>query len=180
VDGTGIEIKSSELFKPDVLSKPEAVLVMGNIQFPVKVVEKRTPTEVRFEYMSHGQVLDTERYGISPKEFVLVEANSETYEPPISLLRFPMNVGAKWDWSGDLVSGDRKHKATAIIISQVDGPVENLPGTESLRIDVQLSIDSGAGKPAQRALNFWFMPNQGVVSRKFGFASTRIPPAKQE
>lgn len=153
---------------------------MGGIQMPVKVVEKRTPNEVRFEMITRDQVLETERYGVSPKHFQLIEANLETFEPPIELLRFPMNVGARWDWSGHLVSGDRKHQATALVISEVDGPIENLTGTESMRIDVQLSIDSGAGKPASRELSFWFMPKQGVVSRKFAFASTRIPAAKQE
>lgn len=88
------------------------------------------------------------------------------FEPPIPLLKFPMTVGDQWTWTGENLSGDL-HKASAKITTSEQ------PTT--VRVQVELALDSGTGVPAKRTMTFVFAPGRGVVRREIGESSTRIP-----
>ena len=123
---------------------------------------------------SNGVMLDSEKYQIQPSSFNLVNAAGEDYVQPIPLLKFPMNVGDSWKWSGQMVTGPVARKADAVVTTS-DDKVDMGSPADALLVEVDLSMYSGASEPATRRLSFWFVKGKGLVKRDFAGSTSRAP-----
>ena len=159
--------------QPGAAPGSKANLVLKDIQIPVTVTHKTKDNEVILTLETAGVPFEIERYLNEPKQFSFVglqladtEASGEFYQPPVPLLKFPMNIGDSWEWSGKSVSGDQPHKGRAKITTSSQ--------TSLVKVQVDLELESGGPNPAKRTLTFWFSPGKGVVKREFGESSSRI------
>jgi hypothetical protein len=174
--GTGDRYEKIGDVNPGSMIPAKATLKIGEIDMPVEVSLSQNGADTTFTFSAHGQTFETESYENKQTEFSLVDAAGERYNPPLPLLKFPMNVGDTWDWVGSMVAGEEPHKATATITTSSETIL--LPATgnvDSILVVVDLSIESGGPKPATRKLRFWFVPNKGLLKRQFGSASSREP-----
>jgi hypothetical protein len=172
----GARFAKQEDLGPMDLSAKKAVLVSMGTRIPVDV--QTTVNDAERTYLINLNNVDAtiefEKYTFSPSQFAIIETTDERFEPPITLAQFPMTIGDSWDWKGNIVSGTLSRAATAKVKTSSEVLAE-LGGRETMRVDVSLSIDSGAEKPAARDMNFWFLPKGGIVKRAFGYALTRNP-----
>lgn len=172
--GTGAYIGSQKDLKPDDDPGVKAKMVMSGMVIPVDVKTKTIAPDFAIDLWYEGELFEEEQYRTTPNEFQLVNAAGETYAPPIPLLRYPMNVGDAWKWSGQMITGPVGRGAKATIRTQ-DDKVDMGAPTDALRVEVDLSIESGATEPAMRRLTFWFVNGKGLVKRQFGDSTSRLP-----
>lgn len=165
--GHGAEIASLSNLKP-IEGASKAKLVPGGIEIPVEMTTNLEGDLVRIVLTTHGQVIEEEVYTYTDTAILLREAASETYRPPLEVLKAPTRLGESWDWKGTVSFGEVERKANAKISAAQDTVFP-------IRVTAQLSIDGGGPQPAQRILTFWFEPQKGVVKREFGAGLTRIP-----
>lgn len=173
----GVEIASAVELMPDALYGEQATLNYGGT--PIDVAMKRVANgpEVRFLLSAHDEVLETEVYQSTTSEFSLVSID-EKFEPPLPLLKFPMTIGQPWDWSGELVAGGVRHRATAKITPSTEQLfLTKTGGVDTVKISIQMQIDSKTPSPAKRPLTFWFARGKGIVKREIGTATSREPAA---
>lgn len=168
---SGPRFERSEL-QPDAVYSEKAELVFPNLDVPVTMKRTLKDGKIRFDFLSMGEVLDSEVYVLDRSSYGLQEMNMESYSPPIPILMFPMAVGEKWEWTGSQESGGRTHKAWATISSQI----AKLPDRdlETVHITVNLNIDSTVGPPSERKVEFWFTKGRGIVKRSYGDALARV------
>lgn len=172
--GSGPSLRDAQVFKPDATPGEKAKLVLAGTELPVEVKRRMDGKEVVLELWAHGEIVQQERYLSSPEAFSLVMAGGERYEPALTLLKFPMEIGDAWEWKGKLSAGDIQREATAKITTS--SMQVYVPEPESgVKVTVDMSLDSGAPTPAKRTLTFWFVEGRGVVKREFGSGSTREP-----
>jgi len=175
--GSGVEIATAVELMPDALYNESATLNYGGT--PVDVTMKRVANgqEVSFLLSAHDEVLESEVYQSTTGEFALVSID-EKFEPPLPLLKFPMTVGESWNWSGELVAGGLRHRATAKITPSTEQLfLTKTGGVDTVKISVALQIDSKTPNPAKRPLTFWFARGKGIVKREIGTATSREPAA---
>ena len=172
---TGPSLPDIATFKPDALFAPKAVLEYGGMKADVVMGRTQTEAKVSFSLVAHGQTFETETYLLTANEFSFVSID-EVFEPPIVLFRSKMPIGEKWDWSGTLSSGGRSHVAKAQITTASEQLfLKNAGQQDTLKVQVDLSIESGGPKPAARKLIFWFVNGRGIVQREVGTATIRRP-----
>lgn len=176
----GARIASKAELNPDALFSPKAELIYTGWNLSVNMLRKIQNDRVRFEFLSHGTVLgaETEVYSVNSEAFGLIEMNMERYAPAIPLLKFPMNVGDVWEWKGNQESGGRQHKCWATITSKVEKMPER--GIEAVHVSVDLSVESGAGNPSTRKIDFWFTKGRGIIKRTYGEAIARVSLDSEE
>lgn len=175
--GGGVEIATAVELMPDALYGEKATLNYGGT--PVDVTMKRMASgqEVRFMLSAHDEVLETEVYQSTTSEFALVSID-EKFEPPLPLLKFPMRIGEPWEWSGELLAGGLRHRATAKITPSTEQLfLTKTGGVDTVKVSVELQIDSKTPSPAKRPLTFWFARGKGIVKREIGTATSREPAA---
>jgi len=173
---SGPPVAPSAVLKPDALYDVKATVNYGGTVVNVKMERTVDGDLVRFILSSYGQALETEVYQSTPSAFSLVSID-EVFNPPIDLLRFPMNIGDTWEWKGTLTTGTVTHNATAKITTEEEQLF--LKGSTGIFTDlseVTLQIDSGAANPAVRTLRFWFNRGRGIVKRELP-GITREPVA---
>ncbi len=179
--GSGPMIQSSAEFQPGALFSDHATLGYGGTE--VAVLMKRSEMAgglIKFVLIAHGQEFETETYQNSDKVFAFVGID-DVFEPPIPLLKFPMKVGDKWEWQGNLTSATVPHKAEATVTTAREQLfLKKVGDVDSVRSDVRLLLDSGTPTPAERKLSFWFVRGKGVVKRELGTATTREPAPDPE
>lgn len=166
-------------FQPYVQPYSRAyILVPTPIETEV-VTEKGTGT-VRFKFMYHDEAMDEEAYAFTDTQFLYTGNATDSYEPGIPLAKFPLGVGESWDWAGvyRYTGQDRKAKAR---VSTSGEKLKTVAGEfDTVRVEVELEIASGAQKPATDRLTFWLAPKRGVVRRESEFGYTREPmPVKE-
>lgn len=166
-NGGGAEVASLDNLKPAEGSS-KAKLVPGGIEIPVEMTTKWDGDLVSISLTTHGQVVEEEVYSFADNSVLLREAASETYRPPLEVLRAPFKFGASWEWKGTVSFGEVERKADAKIFANQDTMFP-------IRVTAELNIDGGGLQPARRILTFWFEPGKGVVKREFGAGLTRIP-----
>lgn len=171
----GITIATAVELLPDALYQPEATLNYGGTPVVVEMKREAAGQEVKFLLSAHGEVLETEVYRSSTSEFALVSID-ERFEPPLPLLMFPMTLGKAWEWAGELVAGGVRHQAKATISPSTEQLfLTKTGGVDTVKIDVDLKIDSRTSTPAKRHLTFWFARGKGIVKREIGTATSREP-----
>lgn len=171
----GVAIATAVELLPDALYQPKATLNYGGTPVVVEMTRSTSGQEVRFELSAHGEVLETEVYQSTTSEFALVSID-EKFVPPLPLLKFPMTLGEPWDWKGELVAGGVRHRAEASISSSSEQLfLTKTGGVSTVKIHVELKIDSKTSTPAKRHLTFWFARGKGIVKREVGTATSREP-----
>jgi hypothetical protein len=174
--GSGASIPDISALKPNAKIGTSAVLKLADIDIPVEVAQTEADGKLQIDLKAYGQVFETEKYGIDPNKFSLIDAAGETYSDPLPLLKFPMNVGDIWRWDGTMTAGAEPHKSSAVVTTSAEQLlVPGLGTSDSVLVVVDLSIESGAQTPATRKLRFWFVKDKGLVKRQFGIGSTREP-----
>lgn len=176
--GDGPRVEELKEFGSGCPTTKEARLEIAGSPVDVLIeCDERDPAGTRVKLLAHGQSFEEEVYKVTDREFLLVEAGGEAYNPPLPLAKAAMKVGDTWTWEGKVGSGEmaRNVKATVVSASEkVFVPVT----ADALKVEVQLEMSSGIATPARRALTFWLVPGQGVVKRQFGSSSVRRPIEK--
>lgn len=165
--GTSGPLDSLDALRPQA-GEAKSKLLLAGTEISVTAKQAWTGDDLLVELITHGQVVEEERYAYSNEAILLVEAASERYEPGLPILKAPIQLGDGWKWKGVLRTGDIKHTAEAEIVTDIDTLFD-------VRTTVSLAIDGGGPQPAKRTLAFWFEAGQGVAKREFGAGSTRIP-----
>ena len=167
-------------FAADMLPYENAALILAGKPLPVKMSSKRSGEVLIFKLDAFGQTVEEEVYRLSDRSFSVERVSDELYDPPIPLIEYPAHSGERYEWAGEMVSGEQSRQAKANI--ELLGDRLNMFGGqfESLHVMVNLQMESGGPDPAVRTMSFWFVPGKGMVKREFGFSSTREPaPAEQ-
>lgn len=172
--GSGAYISSQKDLQPDANPGSKAKMIMSGMVIPVDLKTKASAQDFDIDLWYQGELFEEEQYRSTADQFQLVNAAGETYAPPIPLLQYPMNVGDAWKWSGQMITGPVGRGAKATIRTQ-DDKVDMGAPTDALRVEVDLSIESGASEPAMRRLTFWFVNGKGLVKRQFGDSTSRLP-----
>ena len=173
----GLPIPNYAALKPDQLSLKQADLELAGTNYKADIVQKRNGADLQIDLTAEGQTIESERYRSDDRSFSVTDAGGERFEPPITLIKYPMSVGDGWTWTGNLLTGPEPHKATATVsTSTVDQTLIGGVVHGVVKIQVDLAIDSGRpSEPSKRKLVFYIAPNMGVVRREFGDYSTRKP-----
>lgn len=172
--GSGALINTSADMKPDADPGPQKAVYAGTV-IPVKVKTTLDNGNFSIELMYNNVSLEMEKYLSTATEFDLVNAAGEDYAPPIPLLRFPMNVGDSWKWSGKMMTGPMGRDATAVVTTREE-KIDTGSLADALLVEVDISMESGAANaPATRQLMFWFVKGKGLVKRDFGASTSRVP-----
>ncbi len=164
--------------KPDASPGKSAILAMGTTRNPVDLKAIRTGDTLRIDLIAHREVFETELYRVGKDKFSLVEAASDTFDPPLDLLTFPLVAGPGKPYKGKLTAGLSRDVSATVSTSldKIFMPAQ----TEAVRVDVMLSMDSGGTNPARRKLTFWFVKDRGLVQREFGNGLSREPNVEIE
>jgi hypothetical protein len=174
--GSGPQIAAFTDLNPTGSIGKKAKLKLGEITVDCDVEEKKTENTFTIQLKSYGQLFEREVYAYDAGSFSLSDAAGETYDKPLTLLKFPMNVGDSWRWTGTMTSGNEPHKATAQISTSSEQLLLAEGGaTDSILVVVDLNLESGGPNDATRKLRFWFVKGKGLVKRQFGIGSTREP-----
>lgn len=124
---------------------------------------------ITIDSFAAGEKMDSEIYRSDDRGISVVTVTSETFEPPIPLIKYGMHVGDNWTWSGKANAGGIIHAVTAKISTSSDNLfISNVAQHDVIRVEVNLAYDSGADKPALRKMQFWFVKDKGIVKRSFG------------
>jgi hypothetical protein len=151
-----------------------ALLVTAGTEREVRVATRRDGESVSIEMFLHDELYDDEQYISRQGSFSLKSAAGEIYDPPMPLLKFPMNVGEKWEWSGVAIVGPERTEANAEIeTSETRTYVCGVP-VDAIRSLVRLTLPTANG-PIQRQMTFFFSPDRGVFRREYGQHSVREP-----
>ena len=170
--------------KPDVLPPKEATVILTGAQIPVVLDAKKTDEKLVLRWITDSNKesgdpveVETEVYLTSDEGFSISRAPHETYEPPIRLIRYPLEVGDTWDWNGKIQSGVNIYPASATITTSSDAL--NLASGKFPALLVTVEVKTSAGAVAtKRNLKFWFQPEKGLIRREFWQSSTRDPRAE--
>lgn len=162
-------------FDPGASPGWKAQLVLSGSPLDVDVKQEKSGTDLTLRLFVLDQEIEVERYRSTPSRFQLLQAASERFEPPLTLLEYPVREGQTLNWDGQLEFADLERKATAKVVAKKEQM--NVPGYNdwAVKVSVNLEIESGGPKPANRVLNFWFVQGKGVLKREFDKGSTRIP-----
>jgi len=175
--GSGPRISTSRDLKPDAAPDKKAILSLAGAKVPVSIEQKKQGNRMSVELLAHGDVIDHEDYETTPDAFSLVYAAGEIYNPPIKLLRFPMNIGDSWSWKGTMASEATAVQAEARITTMTSKVI--VAGTSKPGVRVTVDIDILPASPKadaiRRTLAFEFTSGSGVVRREFGNESLREP-----
>jgi hypothetical protein len=172
-------VKSEEL-QPEAVPYSDAYVIFGGFPVETTVTAQREEGNVELRFIAFDRAMDEERYAFDKTTFRYVGNVEDAFDPGIPLLRFPLDVGDKWTWSGTYVFGGQERKASANVSTSQDrlNTVAGEYGT--VRVAVQLSVESDSAEPVSRLLTFWFAPKRGVVRREFEMSTTREPMPPKE
>jgi hypothetical protein len=170
----------SEDLQPYAVPYEDAYVIFGGHPVETTVSAQRSEGNIELQFICFDRALDEERYSFDDTAFRYVGSVEDTFEPGIPLLRFPLEVGDEWTWAGTNQFGGQERAATADVTTSQDrlNTVAGEYGT--VKVAVQLSIESGSAKPVSRLLTFWFAPKRGVVRREFEWSTTREPMPPKE
>jgi hypothetical protein len=161
---------------PDAAPGKKGKLRLAGAVVPVEVVPRKKGADFTLELRAHGSVFDSESYVSTEDAFSLRYAALEHYAPPIDLVRFPMNVGDEWEWTGTMTTADEPRKAKAKLTSSIVKSLVQGVSRQAVKVDVALTIlPNGPGDTIERTLSFWFVEGKGIVRREFGTESIREP-----
>lgn len=157
---------------------PLATVTQSGSPFKVKMKVERHGTLFRLLMLLNEEEFDREEYEDSFEAFRLLQAGGEHYEPPIDLLQFPMKVGMKWEWKGQIVAHGNPKTAEAQVVTAADKPIVDGVPVDAVRVTVTLKFIPVSGEEdeaAKRELTFWFAKDKGLFRRQYDWVSIREP-----
>jgi hypothetical protein len=169
--------------KLDSLPYQTGVLIMGGTPYAIKLDLKKETKDGDFSFLvnlnKEGTKVEEERYHIDDATFQYRGSEHETFDPPLTLINFPLKDSATSDWDGELDWGGMKFKASAKISTKAD-PLNLQSGKidDAIMILVALDIKEPGGNVATKELKFWVAPDRGLVRRDFAATSSREPAAE--
>jgi hypothetical protein len=144
-------------------------LRLANVELSAQAELKRDGSTYTIEIVGDGEPIESEVYRVDKGAISAVRLGTgETADPPIPLMKFPMTVGDKFDWSGQIAVGDRTLQASAVVSSEISRPDLATGPVEAVHIHVELEISGGTQREANRRLDFWFAEGKGPVMRDYG------------
>lgn len=154
-------------------------MTLAGAVVPIKIECTMSGAKVHLDLKAHNAVFEEEGYVQAADSFGLADAAGTTFDPPIPLLKAPMNVGDTWKWKGTTADGGPSRDSSAAVTTSAERLFTNAGGLDVVRVEVALEMSSGGPTPAKRTLEFWLAPKQGVLKRKFGSSSIREPAPKE-
>jgi len=181
VDPISSSFQTQDDLKPGELPPKEATVILTGAQIPVVLDAKRSGEKIVLRWITDAAKesgdpveVETEVYLSGDEGFSIARAPHETYDPPIRLIRYPLEVGDTWEWSGTIQSGVNVYPASATISTSSDAL--NLASGKFPALLVTAEVKTSAGAVAtKRNLKFWFQPEKGLIRREFWQSSTREP-----
>jgi hypothetical protein len=153
-----------------------ARLILGGLPLDVVVdVEKGEEGRTELTIAHDSTEIERERYIVRGSTVMLDQAIGETYEPPIVLLKSPIENEATWNWTGKMSAGELVRPAWATVSVTRERLNTEVGNFNSLRSDVKLLIEASPGQTVDRTLQFWFVEDHGIIQRDFSGVSTRLP-----
>ncbi|MEI8282650.1 MAG: hypothetical protein WCG75_09625 [Armatimonadota bacterium] len=114
---------------------------------------------VSFQAVSEGKMIDEEVYEVQGKTIVLKKAVGENFTPPITLIKFPLEVGSQYQWQGKLCCELDTLDAHAAVTTSTDFVSLKDKSEDALKVEVNLTFGSGG----TRKLSFWFVKGKGIL-----------------
>lgn len=170
----GMRFSDAASLDPGALPYGKASLILAGTSYPVEVRRSANGDKITFDLINHGESIDRENYILNSSGFQIAQGAGLTYEPAIPLVLFPMNVGDKWEWKGEVVAGTERQAAHASMTSEAESLNLESGFYDGFKVAVSLTLGS-AEPPIEKRMSFWFVPKQGIVKREFGTTSTRGP-----
>ena len=124
-----------------------------------------------FTLVVNGANFSQEKYITGPSLLRFEGTNQESYDPPLTLASAPLTAPDVSSWKGQIVVGEDRFDAEAEI--RVTEENLNIKGGtfDALHFEVTMSFNENQ----QRTLDFWAIPDKGIVKRDFNGSSTREP-----
>lgn len=170
--------------KPDATPPKEANLLLGGSLIEVELREARDGDKVTFNWIappigdgSEIVEIEGETYQNANSTFSFVAGPAESYEPAIPLVKFPFTIGDTWEWTGKQTLGRTQRPARATVSSAVEELNTPVGLFATVRITVDLIVESGTPGGTETQFKFWFKPGEGLIKRELGKSSTREPRA---
>ena len=120
---------------------------------------KTEGTVVSFQALSEGTMIDEEVYDFQGNTIVLKKAVGENFMPPMTLIKFPLEVGSQYQWQGKLCCEMDSLDAHAAVTTSTDFVSLKDKSEDALKVEVNLTFGSGG----TRKLSFWFVKGKGIL-----------------
>lgn len=145
-------------------TKSEAQIVSSKVEGDQRVVAVR--------WTANGKPIQDEEYRISDREVARSRSGpgaSETSNPPLPILRLPLNVGDRWTWTGKMSAGGRGNLPASAVIHVADREkITTIAGTfDAYRVGMSFEIENPQivnAKQTNRA-TIWYAPGVGIVKQ---------------
>lgn len=175
--GIAEQYASNREVMPQLLPYERAYLLMVGAVIESEMRAKTTANTVEFDFVSNGTTMDSEKYSFSDDFFAYVGDQGQVFEPGIPLMKYPYRKGDSWKWSGDyrLINSEVQKKATAKVKTQEESINTVLGQFATIKVTVELSIETDQTNPATQKLEFWIAPNKGIIKRDFLYGGGREP-----
>lgn len=124
-----------------------------------------------FTLTVNGADFSQEKYITGPSLLRFEGTNQETYDPPLTLASAPLSAPDVSSWKGQIVVGEDRFDAEAEI--RVTEENLNIKGGtfDALHFEVTMTFNGDQ----TRTLDFWTVPDKGIIKRDFNGSSTREP-----
>jgi hypothetical protein len=152
-------VKNVDEFLPLDSASAGSMFVVDGSKTNYKLQTKREGTVVRFQATSDGNIVDEEIYDVQENTILLKAAAGENFEPPVTLIKFPLSVGDQYKWKGKLKCEIEHINANAIITTSTDFVQCKDKCDDAIKAEMNLKFGEGAN----RKLSFWFVKGKGIV-----------------
>lgn len=173
--------KADEL-QPMVLPYEEAYVIFAGNPVATDVSCQAEGSETVFTFKKGEAIVDLEKYSLDDVSLKYLGSEYDSYDPGLTILRFPFEVGDEWTWTGKYKNGPEPHEATAKVKTAQERLNTVVGEFATVRVTVELEIASGTPKPVEHKLVFWLAPKKGIVRREIKFSTTRepMPPVEEQ
>ncbi|MBX3096962.1 MAG: hypothetical protein KF812_08875 [Fimbriimonadaceae bacterium] len=168
----------SEVFPDPPEDSPVHLIVAGYEVKDVAMKVEREGGQVRLKLTAHNETLQEEHYLLDASGLYVNRMVGETFDPPLPLVKFPVDGNQSHDYSGTVTVGQSKRDAKATVTT-VSDVLNSIGGQfDCVKVTVALSLRQGSAPTQERQLVFWVSPGHGIVKREYGSEATREPAAK--
>ena len=102
--------------KPGIAPPKLANLILSGTSIPVELQETRSGNSLTLNWMADPEgktggdpvIVESEKYRFSDSYFAFAGTDHEQYDPPIPLVKYPLEVGSTGEWSGLVTLGIKK------------------------------------------------------------------------
>jgi hypothetical protein len=166
---TGAALEQVDDFFPMKIEPGPVNLKLANVEIKAMATVAADGLNRTLTLTRNGAALEREVFEVTSDRIAIVELGSgERFSPPLTLLRFPMKIGDRFDWTGKLLVGNRPLDSQAAATTETSRLDLATGSLETVHVTIQLRISDGSPKPAERKLEFWFARGKGPVKRDYG------------